>query len=158
MECTLGWGRSAAPAYTLTPSLQVRYVHAAFDGYTESGSTAKLTVGDRSTGDFEERGQLSLACTQAFAPDEALRINIFGGLLADQRAGSTTINATLLGQAIPFATPGNDSVRGGFGGAGPGWRSGRVTLVASVKSFDMSIIGWRSRSGEVHPNLVVVGP
>ncbi len=52
-------------------------------------------------------------------------------MLGNQRVGSSTIDATLLGQAIPFATPGKDNVEGGFGGVGFEWRSGRVTMFAS---------------------------
>jgi hypothetical protein len=34
------------------------------------------------------------------------------------------VDAALLGQAIPFATPGEDSVWGGYGGLGLAWRVG----------------------------------
>ena len=37
-----------------------------------------------------------------FAPTEMLITSIYGGVLGDQRVGSSTIDATLLGQAIPF--------------------------------------------------------
>jgi len=134
----LALGALAGASYTLTPSLQVRYLHASFGGYTESGSTANLTVGTRTADDFEERGQLKLARTQAFSPAEALTTSIYGGVLGDQRAGDTTIDATLLGQAIPFATPDTDDVWGGFGGAGLEWRSGRVTLFASAEYLALS--------------------
>jgi hypothetical protein len=118
--------------------LTVRYLHASLDGYTETGTTAPLTVGDRSADSFEERGQLKLTRTQAFAPTEVLKTSIFGGVLADQRVGDATVDATLLGQAIPFATPGDDSVWGGFGGLGLEWRTGRVTLFASTEYLALS--------------------
>jgi outer membrane autotransporter protein len=125
-------------AYTLTPSLNVRYLHASLNGYTETGTTAPLTVGDRTVDSFEERAQLKLTRTQVFAPGEALKTSLFGGALADQRVGGNTIDAVLLGQAIPFATPGNDSVWGGFGGASLEWRTGRVTLFASAEYLTLS--------------------
>ena len=37
----------------------------------------------------------------------------------------------MLGQSIPFATPGKDDVWGGFGGAGMEWRTANVGLFAS---------------------------
>jgi hypothetical protein len=131
-------GSVGGGVYTLTPSLTVRYLHASFDGYTESGTTAPLTVGDRSADAFEERGQLKLIRTQTFAPTEILKTSIFGGVLADQRVGGDTVDAVLLGQAIPFATPGDDSVWGGFGGLGLEWSTGRVTLFASTEYLALS--------------------
>jgi hypothetical protein len=141
-EATLGHnvalGSLAGASYTLTPSLQVRYLYAAFDGYTESGSTANLTVGTRAVQDFEERGQLKLTRMQVFAPTAIIMTSIYGGALGVQRAGNTTVDATLLGQAIPFATPGKDDVWGGFGGAGLELRTGRVTLFASAEYLALS--------------------
>jgi hypothetical protein len=131
-------GSVGGGAYTLTPSLNVRYLHASLNGYTETGTTAPLTVGGRTVDSFEERAQLKLTRTQVFAPGEALKTSLFGGALADQRVGGNTIDAVLLGQAIPFATPGNDSVWGGFGGASLEWRTGRVTLFASAEYLTLS--------------------
>jgi hypothetical protein len=131
-------GAYGGGAYTLTPSLTVRYLHASLDGYTETGTTAPLTVGDRSADSFEERGQLKLTRTQVFAPTEVLKTSLFGGVLADQRVGDDSVDATLLGQAIPFAIPGDDSVWGGFGGLGLEWRTGRVTLFASAEYLALS--------------------
>jgi len=57
--------------------------------------------------------------------------NIYGGVLGVQRVGSNTVPAVLLGQAIPFATPGDDNVCGGFGGAGIEVRTGNVAMFIS---------------------------
>jgi hypothetical protein len=126
-----GLGTWAGASYTLTPSLQLRYLYASFDGYTESGTTAPLTLGTRTLGDFEERGQLKFTRTQVFTPTEAIMANIYGGVLGVQRVGSNTVPAVLLGQAIPFATPGDDNVWGGFGGAGIEVRTGNVAMFIS---------------------------
>ena len=45
-----------------------------------------------------------------FTPQDQLSTAIFGGVLGTQRLGSVTVNAALLGQAIPFATPGKADV------------------------------------------------
>ena len=95
-------------------------------------------VGTQTVSDFEERGQLKLTRTQVFSPTEALITSVYGGVLGVQRAGSTTVDATLLGQAIPFATPGKDDVWGGFGGAGLEVRTGQVALFASAEYLALS--------------------
>jgi hypothetical protein len=130
-------GSYAGGLYTLTPSLTVRYLHVAFDGYTEKGTTAPLTVGSRNADDFEERGELKLARTQMLASGATLTTDLFGGIIADQRNGKT-INATVLGQAIPFATPGDDNVWGGLIGGGLEWRDGRMTLYARADYLALS--------------------
>jgi hypothetical protein len=133
-----GLGSLAGAYYTLTPSLQVRYLYASFDGYTESATTAPLTVGTRTLGDFEERGQLKLTGTQVFAPTAVIMANIYGGVLGVQRVGSNTVGAVLLGQAIPFATPGDNDVWGGFGGAGIELRTGNVAMFVSAEYLAFS--------------------
>jgi hypothetical protein len=125
-------------SYVLTPSVNLRYLYGSFDGYTESGTTAPLTVDTQTASDLEERGQLKLTRTQIFAATEALMTSIYGGVLGTQRAGSTKVDATLLGQAIPFATPGKDDVDGGFGGAGLEVRTGQVALFASAEYLVLS--------------------
>ena len=46
--------------WTMTPNLRVRYLYGAFDGYTETGSNANLTVAGRAVRDLEERGEVKL--------------------------------------------------------------------------------------------------
>ena len=139
------WGGAA---YTLTPSLRVRYLYASFDGYTETGSTANLTVGSRSVQDFEERGELKFNRTQTFGATAVIATSIYGGVLAVQRVGDTTVDAALLGQAIPFAAPGEDNVWGGYGGLGLAWRAERVTVFGAAEytalSDDSSIVSGRA--------------
>lgn len=107
---------------TLTPTARVRYLAAGFGGYQEIGSTTNLTVASRTSHNFEERGEVTL--THTSDPNPAQRMQISGtlGLLAYQRAGDTTVNTILLGQNLPFATPGKNDVFGGYGGVGFDWR------------------------------------
>jgi outer membrane autotransporter protein len=139
------WGGAS---YTLTPSLRLRYLYASFDGYTESGSTANLSVGTRGVQDFEERGELKFTRTQAFGATAAIAASLYGGVLAVQRVGDTTVDAALLGQAIPFAAPGKDNVWGGYGGVGLAWRAERVTVFGAAEytalSDDSSIVSGRA--------------
>ncbi|MEJ2375858.1 MAG: autotransporter outer membrane beta-barrel domain-containing protein [Pseudolabrys sp.] len=133
-----GLGSLMGASYTLTPSLSLRYLYAWLGGYTETGTTAPLTVNKQTVSDFEERGQLKLTRTQVFGPSAAMMTNIYGGVLGVQRVGSNTVDAVLLGQAIPFATPGKDDVWGGFGGAGLEVRTGQVALFASAEYLALS--------------------
>jgi hypothetical protein len=116
-------GTMGGALYTLTPSARLSYLYADYDGYTEIGSTANLTVGGRSLHNLEERGQLKLTRTQTFGTAAVISTSVYGGVLAVQRIGDTTINASLLGQLLPFATPGDDNVWGGYGGAGLTWQT-----------------------------------
>jgi hypothetical protein len=108
--------------YTLTPSLRVRYVGGTFDGYTESGSTANLTVGSRTISDFEERGEIKLTRAMPLGPD-LLLASLHVGALGVERAGDTTINTVVLGATLPFVTPGRNTVGGVLGGGGLEWRT-----------------------------------
>jgi hypothetical protein len=109
--------------YTLTPSIRLRYVAGTFDGYTETGSTANLTVASRTIHDFEQRGELKLTRTTALSPRDALLTSVNVGVLGIERAGNTTVNTILLGQGLPFVTPGKSAVAGVFGGLGMEWRT-----------------------------------
>jgi hypothetical protein len=150
-EATLGLnfglGSLHGASYTLTPSVNARYLVSQFDAYTESGSTANLSVGSRVSQNVEEKGQLKLTGMRVIAANQMVMGNAFVGVLGVQRIGGATVDATLLGQEIPFATPGKSNVLGGFGGLGMEWRSGNVTLFGSAEytrfSDQSSIISGR---------------
>jgi hypothetical protein len=131
-------GQLADAGYTLTPSLRLRYLYGGFDPYSESGTAAPLTVGGQTTSTLEERGELKLSRSLALNPTNLLSINLSGGVLATQRLGNPTINAALLGQALPFATPGAGEVWGGFGGLGLERRSRNVTFFAAAEYLALS--------------------
>jgi outer membrane autotransporter protein len=131
-------GKLADAGYTLTPSLRVRYLYGAFDRYTETGAAAPLTVGGQTISTLEERGELKLTRNVALNPTNLLSMNLSGGVLATQRLGNPTVNAALLGQAIPFATPGAAEVWGGFGGLGLEWRSRNVTFFTAAEYLALS--------------------
>jgi hypothetical protein len=65
---------------------------------------------------------------------------IFAGARSSHHRGwcnsqrSETSLKPLLGQAIPFATPGNADVWGGFGGLGLEWRTRNVTFFSTSGS------------------------
>jgi hypothetical protein len=119
--------------YALTPNVQVRYLYAGFDGYTETGTTAPLTAGGRNTQNIEERAELKFIRTTQISPASLLTIHLSGGALGLQRVGGDTVNATLLTQPLAFTAPGAGNVWGGFGGLGVEWQSRNVSLFAAAE-------------------------
>ena len=125
-------GQFVDSQYALTPSLQVRYLYAGFDGYTETGTTnAPLTVASRNTENVEERAELKLTRTTQLSPTSQLMFNLTGGVLGVQRVGGNAVNATLLALPIAFNAPGSNSVWGGFGGLGIEWQMRNVSVFAA---------------------------
>ena len=141
-EATLGTrfgiGSLHGAFYALTPSLKLRYLFASYDGYTETGSTANLSVGPRIVQDFEERAQLKLTGTRSISANKVVTGSLYAGVLGVQRVGDTTVDAMLLGQSTPFAVPGNNSVQGAFGGAGMEFRTGATTFFADAEYLRLS--------------------
>jgi outer membrane autotransporter protein len=141
-ELTLGHrialGNMLGAQHTLTPSVQVRYLYGSFGSYTETGSTANLTVNGQTAQALEERAELKLTRGTLLNATSGLLIHLTGGALGVQRVGGNTVNAVLLGQAIPFATPGTNDVWGGFGGLGMEFRNANVAVFASGEYLALS--------------------
>ena len=135
--------------YTLTPSLRVRYVAGFFGGYTESGTTAPLTVASRTISDFEERAELKLTRATPVGPD-LLLTSVHVGAIGIERAGDTTVDTVLLGASLPFVTPGRSTVEGLVGGGGFEWRTREgVSLFGAAEAIgfsDQSTV-WSARGG-----------
>jgi outer membrane autotransporter protein len=136
-ELTLGHrialGHVLGAQHILTPSLLVRYLYGSFGSYTETGSSANLTVNRQTVQIVEERAELKLTRVTLLNPTSALLVHLTGGALGTQRVGGNNVNAVLLGQAIPFATPGKDDVWGGFGGLGMEFRHHNVAVFGSAE-------------------------
>ncbi len=118
--------------WTMMPNLRVRYLYGAFDGYTETGSNANLTVAGRAVQDLEERGEVKLLAQTLYGV-WLTRVNVYGGALGVQRLGDFGVDSLLLGLPLPFATPGKDDVWGGFGGGGLEVYAGSVGLFAGAE-------------------------
>jgi hypothetical protein len=135
--------------YTLTPSLSVRYVAGFFGGYTESGTTAPLTVAGRTTQDLEERGELKLTHLLP-AGSDLLLTSVHVGAIGLERVGDTTVNTVLLGASLPFVTPGKNEVAGVLGGGGFEWRTRQgVSLFGAAEAIgfsDQSTV-WSAKGG-----------
>ena len=87
---------------------------------------------------MEERSELKLTRSVTLNPQNQLSTSLTGGVLGTQRLGSPTINAALLGQAIPFATPGKTDAWGGFGGLGLEWRWRNVSFFSAGEYLALS--------------------
>ncbi len=137
-EIAAGYRYDFIPGWTLTPAARLRYLVANYDGFTETGSTANLTAGDRTLQNAEERADLTL--TRTLLSDAGrFQLGLTAGVLGQQRTGSGNVNAILLGQALAFATPGKSSIGGGYAGASLDWRTrSGVSLFAAAEYTAMS--------------------
>jgi uncharacterized protein with beta-barrel porin domain len=120
-EVAAGYRYDFMPGWTVTPAARLRYLAASYDGFTETGSSANLTAGGRTLQNTEERADLTLTRTM-LSDAGRFQVGVTAGVLGQQRTGSGTVNAILLGQALAFATPGKSSIGGGYAGASLDWR------------------------------------
>jgi len=133
--------------FTITPAIKARYVAAHFDGYTETGSTANLTVAGRDFQAWEERAELTFANSTTTANGGRVTARVAVGILGQQRSAGGQINIALLGQSFLAATPDRGSVVGGYGSAGIDWQIGKVTLFAAGEATYTSDVA-RSYAGK----------
>lgn len=75
-----GLGSYNGVSWTMTPNVRVRYLYSAFNGYTETGSAANLTVVGRAVQDIEERGEVKLTA-QTLNGALLTRASVYGGAL-----------------------------------------------------------------------------
>ncbi len=100
----------------LTPSIRLRYAALFLDGYTESGSSANLSVGSRTAHFGEIRGQLAYRAHQAQTSQGAMETVLRAGVDGIFNWGDD-VSATLLGQSVVFAPGDQDAIARGFVGA-----------------------------------------
>ncbi|MEP3275686.1 MAG: autotransporter domain-containing protein [Stappiaceae bacterium] len=100
----------------LEGSLALRYAGLFVDGYTESGTTAPLTVDDRNVHIGVARLQLAAPYENIFADGSAFRYRLKTGVEARTNFGGETIDGALLGQNISFNPGGDDNTLGGYVG------------------------------------------
>jgi outer membrane autotransporter protein len=137
-EVAAGYRYDVAPGWTVTPAARLRYLTASYDGFTETGSTSNLTAGGRTLQNAEERADLTLTRTM-LGDAGRFQVGFTVGALGQQRTGSGTVNAILLGQALAFATPGKSSISGGYAGTSLDWRMRNgLSLFAAAEYTAMS--------------------
>jgi hypothetical protein len=133
----LALGRLADASYVFTPTLRLRYLYGAYGGYTETGTTAPLTVGRQTISALEQRGEFKLTRTVVFRSDQQLSTSLHAGVLGTQRTGGSGVDALLLGQPL-FISAGARQAWAGFGGAGLEWRTRNVGLFSTAEYLAFS--------------------
>ncbi len=131
-------GEAGGTRWRLTPVGRIRYLGGSLGGYSESGASANAVVGRRFLSELEERAELKLSGSIRTAPGALLTTKLYAGLLAAQRLGDETVNASLLGQAVPFAAPGSKDAWGYLGGGGLGLSMGSASLFVAAEYLRMS--------------------
>ncbi len=130
----------------LEGSLSLRYAGLFLDGYTESGTTAPLTVDDRDVHIGVARLQVAAPYETVFADGSAFRYRVKAGIEARTNFGGETIDGALLGQNISFNPGGDDDTFGGYAGlsgeydTGSGFvlTAGTEGLIDTVGSYQLS--------------------
>lgn len=91
-ELNLGLHVAGPDGWALTPSAQLRYALQSLGGFTETGSNANATLGNRNLGILEAKAEL--AATKAFGLNT---VTLRAGVQARASTGDSSTNVTLLG-------------------------------------------------------------
>ncbi|MEO0384348.1 MAG: autotransporter domain-containing protein [Pseudomonadota bacterium] len=100
----------------LQPTVSAGYTGLFLDGYSETGTTAPLTVADRDVHLLHGRFELAAIVEAMAAGDINYQFSPYIGIDGRQRVGGDTINATLLGQTLAFASGGQANRTSAFAG------------------------------------------
>jgi uncharacterized protein with beta-barrel porin domain len=102
---------------TLGVEGSLTYVGGQVAGYTETGATANLTVGQQTISLFD--GRVGLTGTSIVGSTNGGAVQLSGkfGLLADSNVGGSTTAVTLLGQTLNATAPGSSAI-GAYAGFG----------------------------------------
>jgi hypothetical protein len=149
-EIAYGWRIPLAGTATLTPVGRLRYIAGHFNGYTETGSFANLTVNGRTVQDLEQRGELMLSFLDPIGHGAWLKTTATAGVLGLERLGGTTINTVLLGQSLSFAAAGKSFTTGIYGGLSLDYRTAQaISVFAAVDATAMSdnSVAFTAKSG-----------
>lgn len=88
----------------LQPTVSAGYTGLFLDGYSETGTTAPLSVADRDVYLLHGRFELAAIVDGIAAGDINYQFSPYVGIDGRQRMGGDTINATLLGQTLAFTS------------------------------------------------------
>lgn len=88
----------------LQPTVSAGYTGLFLDGYSETGTTAPLSVADRDVHLLHGRFELAAIVRGMTAGDINYQFSPYVGIDGRQRMGGDTINATLLGQTLAFTS------------------------------------------------------
>lgn len=98
------------------PTLSIGYTGMFLDGYTETGSSAPLTVADRDLHLLHARFELAALLNAAGNDSDDYTYSPYLGIKGSSLVGGETVNATLLGQNVSFTPGGAKNIASIFAG------------------------------------------
>jgi hypothetical protein len=117
----------------LQPTVSAGYTGLFLDGYSETGTTAPLSVADRDVHLFHGRFELAAIASGMAAGGISYQFSPYIGIDGRQRAGGDTVNATLLDQTLAFASGSQANRTSAFAGL-------RLSLTQSERlDFDAAL-------------------
>lgn len=100
----------------LQPTLRVGYSGMFLDGYTETGSTAPLTVAERDLHILHARFELAMLMSSQWANNFNVNFSPYVGVDGRSLVDGEAVSATLLGQNLSFNPGGEEDVASAFAG------------------------------------------
>jgi hypothetical protein len=138
----------SADAGDLAVTASANYVLGATAAYTETGSSANLTIGAQSINALDAR--LGLEGRHTIDMGDGIVADLVGrtGVFAQLNGGSATVPVTLLGQSVNVVTPGGSAIGfyagGGIDAAITDWLSFTTDADASLRSDGRTSMSFRS--------------
>lgn len=152
-ELSLSRAYEISPEWTMTPKGTVRYTRAAFDGYSESGSSMNLSYDDRTAEAVQGAFELKLTTEREALPGRMARLSFSGAVLDTYNMGDSSLNASLQGTDFSVSTMKDRNVVGGrLGVSGEIEVSSQTTLFAG---FDTSVYSDESRDYSANAGLYI---
>ncbi|SLN64477.1 Autotransporter beta-domain protein [Roseovarius albus] len=121
-------------------SARANYVFMQLDGYTETGSSLPLTIGDRDVSILNTRAQLNLPRTIEYSNGGSTHINWAFGLDATVDVGSDDVDAIVAATPFSFVADTEDSAAGFFG-VGANYHSSDGNSTIGFNSEIQSVFG-----------------
>jgi T5SS/PEP-CTERM-associated repeat protein len=109
-EAALSTTYGLGGGWSLTPSLRGRYIVTAYEGYTETGSSQNVDYGAHTAQSFEERFDTRVTYKTVNAGGLPASVWVGLGVIATQRVGATSYDASVSGTDFSVTASGPGTV------------------------------------------------